>query len=216
MPKNIEMSTDLRFHLEQGAVTAKELSRLMEKSESRIREILKDLGDQVVRTEREGKAAVFSLPNGTEKPVDDEPAAVTEEPTSTEPEAPVADPAPATEGEAKETCPLCGSDAEQVVAGPEGSFLGSAKTCPDCGKTWNVFSRQEVAMVAQPEKGKRVPLNPQYKINEKIDAVTKAGGKLFYDRPARQWVLAPKGKDPMRMSAKEFSVETAETIIAKL
>ncbi|HVJ71216.1 MAG TPA: hypothetical protein VM531_06880, partial [Sphingomicrobium sp.] len=94
-----------------------------------------------------------------------------------------------------------------------GEFLGAAKTCSACNRTYNVHSREEITMPTPTAKGKRKPLNPQYKIDAKTAAVKDAGGKLTFDRESRQWVLHLKGKDPIRMTAKEFANETPESIV---
>ena len=111
------------------------------------------------------------------------------------------------------TCPLCQAEADQVQAGPEGSYLGACRTCAACGKTYNVFSKEEVKMAKEKSETKRsAPLNPQYKINAKIAAAEAAGGKLIYQREGRTWLLTKRGVDSKQMTAVEFSVETAESI----
>ena len=111
------------------------------------------------------------------------------------------------------TCPLCEAEADQVQAGPEGSYLGAARTCQACKKTYNVFTNEEVKMAKDKTEGKRAaPLNPQYKINQRIAAAEQAGGKLVYQREGRTWLLTKKGVEPKTMTAQEFSNETAETI----
>lgn len=111
-------------------------------------------------------------------------------------------------------CPLCQAEADQVQAGPEGSYLGACRTCAACKKTYNVFTNEEVKMAKEKTEGTKraAPLNPQYKINAKVEAAKVAGGKLSYEREGRTWLLMKKGVEPKRMTAVEFSNETAETI----
>lgn len=113
-----------------------------------------------------------------------------------------------------ETCPLCHAEADQVQAGPEGTYLGAARTCSACKKTYNVFSKEEVKMAKAPKEGTKraAPLNPQYKINAKIAGAEAAGGKLVYQRDGRTWLLTKRGVEPKQMTATEFSVETVESI----
>jgi hypothetical protein len=113
-----------------------------------------------------------------------------------------------------ETCPLCQATADQVQAGPEGTYLGAARTCSACKKTYNVFTKEEVKMAKDKTTGTKraAPLNPQYKINQRIAAAEQAGGKLVYQREGRTWLLTKKGVEPKQMTAQEFSNETVETI----
>jgi len=206
-PINAELAWLLREH---GPISAKNLARLHSKSESRMREILKQHQTEIQCKKDTAGVNVFWLPaevteEPTEEPLEEAQAIAEEQGLVTQPSTTPED-----------ACPLCGSTADQPQAGPEGSFLGAARTCSTCGKTYNAFSREEVTMPAKADKAKRTPLNPQYKIRLKTDAAEAAQGKLIFDREARQWVLTKKGKDPIRMTAKEFSVETAETITAKL
>lgn len=185
------MQTYLKTALLAGPLTVKELAAMIGKSESRTRELLKADQDTIKCKKNDAGTNVFWL--------DPEPAAEGE--------------AMQDEGDALLRCPLCQSTENQAPAGPEGSFLGSVRTCSDCGGSYNIHTNEEVEVPAKTEKGKRKPLNPQYKINLKTEAVQKAGGKLAYDREAREWVLTKKGKDPKRMTAKEFSLETEETLV---
>jgi hypothetical protein len=212
------IDTQLAFFLREAPTSAKELARLLGKSESRMREILKQHQGEVLCKKNDAGVNVFWLPP-TQDAAEAPPA--TEEPSAqvTEAEAPEASPTapPADAMVVQSPCPLCnGVPAVQTPAGAEGTFLGAANTCGSCGKTYNRFTGEEVTMPAKADKPKRTPLNPQYKIRLKTDAAQAAGGKLLFDKEARQWVLTKKGKDPIRMTAKEFSVETAETITAKL
>jgi hypothetical protein len=113
-------------------------------------------------------------------------------------------------------CPLCNSTADQKPAGEAGTFLGACMVCSDCGKTWNGITRKEVKNAPAPDKAKRQLLNPQHKINLKQDAVAKAGGSVRYDKNDRRWVLEDKDGNTQSFTAQEFSVETPETLVAKL
>ena len=115
-----------------------------------------------------------------------------------------------------ETCPLCKAEAVQVQAGPEGSYLGAARTCSACSQTWNIHTKEKINMADETKKEKRQPLNPQYKIDAKVDVATKGGAKLAYERESRSWVLTKKGQDPIRMNAQEFSNETPESIAKRI
>lgn len=97
-----------------------------------------------------------------------------------------------TEEETPEACPFCGSH-HVAPAGKSGTFLGDAVLrCDGCQKGFNKFSRQEVPVAEKKRKG---PINPQYKINAKVDAVAKLGGTLAYDKATRKWVLTLQGTE---------------------
>lgn len=172
---------------DHGPSTVKDLAGHTGLSESRIRELLKKFPD--LKSEKGGTApAVYSLPDPVEA-----------RGTQAEP--------------AKVTCPLCGSEAEQTSAGEEGSFLGACRTCSDCGKTYNAITGKE--LVDNPaENGKRKPLNPQYKIVAKTEALEAAGGKLTFDKASRQWIVTKADGAIFRLTAKQFSELTPETIVA--
>lgn len=96
------------------------------------------------------------------------------------------------EEETPEACPFCGSH-HVAPAGKEGTFLGDVVLrCDGCQKGFNKFSRQEVPVAEKKRKG---PINPQYKINAKVDAVAKLGGTLAYDKATRKWVLTLQGTE---------------------
>jgi ssDNA-binding Zn-finger/Zn-ribbon topoisomerase 1 len=212
---NKPIDNELAYFLRLGPTTAKELARLIGKSESRMREILKQHQDEIQCKKNEAGTNVFWLPSDQAADEGNAPAAD----TATIPAAAPSDASDqsGTDGQVSESaCPLCGATDGQEPAGAEGTFLGSAKTCGTCGKTYNIHSGEEVTMPAKGAKAKRTPLNPQYKINAKCEAATAAKGQLVFDKEARQWVLTKKGMDPVRMTAKEFSIETPETITAKL
>lgn len=218
---NKPIDSELAWLLREGPRSAKELARLAGKSESRMREILKQHQSEIhCKKKNDNNVNVFWLPKQDEGGdlVGEAAVEALETPAEdaaqvNEAETPEASP---TAPEGASTCPLCNSTADQTPAGPEGSFLGAANTCSECGKTYNRFTREEITMPAKGDKPKRTPLNPQYKIRLKTEAAEAAGGKLTYEREGRTWLLTKKGKDAIRMTAKEFSVETAETITAKL
>jgi len=111
---------------------------------------------------------------------------------SEEGKAPVQDAPTQAEEETPEACPFCGSHLVSP-AGKAGTFLGDAVLrCDGCQKGFNKFSRQEVPVAEKKRKG---PINPQYKINAKVDAVAKLGGTLAYDKATRKWVLTIQGTE---------------------
>jgi len=63
-------------------------------------------------------------------------------------------------------------------------------------------------------KSTKRSLNPQYKINKKVNAVEEAGGSLTYDRTTLLWTLTTKSGSTYPMSALEFSQETSESLVA--
>lgn len=105
-------------------------------------------------------------------------------------------------------CPLCGAEhSSQTAAGIEGTFLGdSCNFCHDCGKTYNHITGDEVPVGTTSTKKRRI-INPQSKINAKVDAVKSLGLDIFYDRPARLWAITdPKGqKDGVYLASREFA-----------
>lgn len=111
-------------------------------------------------------------------------------------------------------CKFCFSG--NISAGGEiGTFLGASTVCGDCGKTYNTFSGEEITPSATAGvKKKRQPLNPQYKINAKVEAVQAAGGNLSFDKEARQWTLVSPSGLLNLYSALEFSAHTPETLVA--
>lgn len=189
------MNDALRTALLGGPLTVKEIATQIGKSESRTRELLKADQTEIHSKKEDGRGNVFWLP---EARAEGTPA------TTTETEEPAE----------LDHCPFCNSATDQVQAGPDGTFLGAANTCGTCGKTYNRFSGDEVA---NPKKSKikRIPLNPQYKIDAKVAAVEAQGGKLSFDRQPREWILMGKN-NMVRMTAQEFSVETPESLVAKL
>lgn len=174
-------------------MTVKEIAAEIGKSESRTRELLKADQDKILCKKDDVGRNVFWI---------DKAAGATDDADLV--------------GEPITACPFCEAAEDQTPAGPEGSFLGAARTCGNCGKTYNQFSGEEVKNMPDKKAAKRKPLNPQYKINAKVDAVAAAGGKLAFDKEGRQWVLTKRGKDPKRMTAQEFANETPETLVAAI
>jgi len=108
-------------------------------------------------------------------------------------------------------CRFCAS-ANISAAGEIGTFLGAATVCGDCGKTYNTFSGEEITPSATAGvKKKRQPLNPQYKIKAKVEAVEAAGGKLVFEKESRLWVCCAKDEKVATFTAVEFSTLTPET-----
>jgi len=108
-------------------------------------------------------------------------------------------------------CKFCYSG-NVSAAGEIGTFLGAATVCGDCGKTYNTFSGEEITPSATASvKKKRQPLNPQYKIKAKVEAVEAAGGKLFFEKESRLWVCSAKDEKVATFTAVEFSTLTPET-----
>lgn len=220
------MNTELRNLLLSGPHTAKQVAEALGKSQTWARDNLKKHAAEIRCRKDQGQNLFWIEADDGFEATPDELAAQTtrqdvqaeraEETQADTPQAPPADPIPAAVGDG-DTCPLCHAEAEQVQAGPDGTYLGAARRCSACSRTYNVHSKEEVIMAKeQTEKKKRAPLNPQYKINAKIKAAEAAGGKLKYEREGKTWVLTKKGMDPKRMTAVEFSNETPETITAAL
>lgn len=110
------------------------------------------------------------------------------------------------EEETPEACPFCGSH-DVAPAGKEGTFLGDVVLrCDGCQKGFNKFSRQEVPVAEKKRKG---PINPQYKINAKVDAVAKLGGTLAYDKTTRKWILTLQGTETQMNSLDLSSFDPA-------
>jgi hypothetical protein len=227
------MNDTLRTVLLAGPLTVKEIAAQIGKSETRTRELLKADQSTIHSKKEDGRGNVFWLPA---ERAEGTPA--TTEVVDPGVDGPTGQDGPEGEdvqgqqlldagftagndGEAVPpegadvltTCPFCQNEDKQTQAGPDGTFLGAANTCGQCGKTYNKFSGDEIKAPAK-DKAKRQPLNPQYKINQRVEAVQKAGGKLLFDREAREWVLTRPGVDPKRMTATEFSIETPETLVA--
>lgn len=179
-------------------------------SESRVREILAAQDEGVLIATKEGRSTLFALAGNTPETAQGSPEdAANRDQGEMTPETEVgADTASTGPGD---PCPFCGSAAHQA-AGEEGTFLGGIETCNDCGKSWNRATGRE-ATTMKAAGGRKAPLNPQYKINAKVQAMEAAGGKLSYDKASKEWLVTKPSGQLIRMSAVEFSKETPETII---
>ena len=106
------------------------------------------------------------------------------------------------------TCPLCGETADQDPAGNPGTFLGDgALKCSACEKAYGRFNGVEIAM------GKVKPrkiVNPQYKINAKVNACKAEGIEIIYVKGERLWnfVDAVEGRMFMQMKSAKFAEYT--------
>lgn len=170
--------------LAQGPATVKAIAEATNLSDSRVREVLKKIPN--VESRKDGTApAEFWIEAGEEEPAGTEPT---------------------------DTCPLCKSHADQAPAGAEGTFLGACKTCSDCGKTYNAVTGKELRDNPS-SRTKRAPLNPQYKIQAKTQALEAAGGKLTFDKASRQWIVTKADGAIHRLTAKQFSELSPETIV---
>jgi hypothetical protein len=197
---------ELRFHLRQGRQSVAELKRLIGLSESRIRELLKVEPEAQSTDERPARFFIPDAPPAAE-PIPVEAITPAEEVgTMITVDTPTG---PALVAK----CPLCGSEEPQERAGAEGEYLGGCLICPSCGDTYNEATGQKLTVAPETEAKKRkAPQNPQYKINAKVDAVTKAGGTLAFDRQTRRWTRILKGKT-REFTAAEFAAQTPETIL---
>jgi hypothetical protein len=189
-----------------GEFTVKELAQSASLSESRVREVLKEI--QGIKTDGARPAKFW-----VETPMDED-GLDTETPTET----PMDEDGPDTETWDYPGCPFCSApNCSLTAAGPEGTFLGdSVYLCHECGRAHHIFTKEEVNLPGSKTgkgKGRRI-LNPQYKINAKIEAVKAVGGTLEYDRPIRTWWMTLPGKQPVKLSSREFSTLTPETLIS--
>jgi transposase-like protein len=210
------MKPELEKLLKEGRKTVKTLMKELGLSETRVRTLLKENQSVIHCAKNSVGQNEFWLPDDFEASEDElAQQSVRQEVQASKAEDTVAS-SPTVKGSnnGTPTCPLCQAEAAQVQAGPEGSYLGACRTCTACKKTYNVFTNEEVKMAKEKATGTKraAPLNPQYKINQKIDAAKVAGGKLTYEREGRTWLLTKKGVEPKRMTALEFSNETQETI----
>lgn len=124
--------------------------------------------------------------------------------------------------EKEPACPLCkeADPSDITAAGIEGTFLGdSCGLCHKCGKTFNLFTGEEIVEAKTSGSKKRRILNPQTKIDAKTAAAMKVGVKVEYERNARLWNLylpistGVNGSSTLlkSMSSKEFAqFSTAE------
>lgn len=116
-------------------------------------------------------------------------------------------------------CPLCGGDpGNQTAAGAEGTFLGdSCQICHECGKTYSCLDGSEVDVPADrtPSKKRRI-LNPQNKINAKVEACAVEGVEVFYNKPSRLWIISDNltGKVLTSMDSRQFAQYSPAELVA--
>ena len=194
------MDIALRTLLSVNALTVKEISASLTRSETWVREALKKHSDEIEATNSTVNPRVkvfFIYAPKNETPTEED---VTETPP----------------GEARASCPFCYSRGIHP-AGDADSFLGSALTCADCKRTFNTFTGEEIidAPNKTATKAKRQLLNPQNKTNAKVAAVEAVGGKLFYDRAERLWTLASANRGVLTFTALQISTMTPEALAAK-
>ena len=183
------MDTALKTLLETRAASVNDIVETLRRSPTWVRTQLKNHEDIILDAPSalNPRTTIYYLPAPQEP--------------SDEPSGPTGD----------EGCIFC-SSYKISAAGEIGTFLGAATVCGDCGKTYNTFSGEEITPSATAGvKKKRQPLNPQYKIKAKVEAVEAAGGKLFFDKEAREWVLTAKDGKMITLTAFEFSTHTPET-----
>lgn len=204
------MDTALKTLLETRAASVNDIVETLGRSATWVRTQLKNHEDIVLEAPSvlNFRTTLYYLPAPQEpagEPLEDAldfaPAALLEDPAH----------------EIDETrCRFCQST--NISAGGEiGSFLGAATVCGDCSKTYNTFSGEEITPSATAGvKKKRQPLNPQYKIRAKAEAVQAAGGNLSFDKEARQWTLVSPSGLLFLYTALEFSAHTPETLVALL
>jgi len=182
------MDTALRTLLETRAASVNDIAGTLGRSATWVRTQLKNHEDIILDTPSalHPRTTIYYLPAPQEP--SDEPS------------------------EAEATgCRFCAS-ANISAAGEIGTFLGAATVCGDCGKTYNTFSGEEITPSAPASaKKKRQPLNPQYKIRAKVEAVEAAGGKLVFEKESRLWVCSAKDGKVVTFTAVEFSTLTPET-----
>lgn len=117
-------------------------------------------------------------------------------------------------------CPFCGAEhsSQTAASAVEGTFLGDAcNFCHECGKTYNHITGEEVPVGSNGNPKKRRILNPQSKINAKVDGVKALGLEIFYDRPARLWSITdPEGQiDGIYLASRDFSEFTPSELQAR-
>lgn len=110
-------------------------------------------------------------------------------------------------------CPFCSGDASsQTAAGAEGTFLGdSCNMCHECGKSYNIYTGEEIHLPERKTK-KRVVLNPQSKIDAKVEALHEIGAEVHYDRPSRLWHFSTRAGIFFSMSSRQFSEYSPEEL----
>lgn len=112
--------------------------------------------------------------------------------------------------------PWGGDPSNQTAAGADGTFLGdSCNLCHETGRAYNRFTGEEVDLPSSKTGKKRRVLNPQSKIDAKVEALTDVGIKVSYDRPARLWRFAV-GKKTTQLTSREFSEYTPDELAAHI
>jgi hypothetical protein len=104
-------------------------------------------------------------------------------------------------------------------AGEAGTFLGdSAVREKETGHIFNKFTGERLPTAEKkPAGGKRKMLNPQYKINQKKDAVQAVGGDLQFDKSDRMWLILDKNNEVLyALTAVELAAATAEELAGKV
>lgn len=182
--------------IKKGSYTRTKMIEALE-AQARIQEIAEDPLPGFARNL--DKALIQSLAKKTK--IEFEPGSNESAPTPHEVEVPKAE----DEDEADGSCPLCGGDpSSQTAAGAEGTFLGDdCCFCHECERTWNHHNRKEVEVNLQGSSKKRRILNPQVKINAKVEACEAVGIRVEYNKPTRLWVASVPGE-----------VEGVRTVIA--
>jgi hypothetical protein len=198
------MDANLEYFLSRGPYTAKDLARLLGRSETWVRDSLKkEIGFVKCKKNSTG-SNVFWIGG----PSEDEPASEHQAQN------------PASEHQAENPvdcgqgliCPHCQSKGLQVPAGPEGTFLGAVWTCTDCNTSYNQFTHKVVDLEGAFKK-RKAPLNPQYKINAKTQAMKAVGGSVRFDKTDRVWSVEKANGDQFTFTAAEFSELTSQTIL---
>lgn len=176
------------------------------KAQARIQEIAEDPLPGFARNL--DKAPTAALAKKTK--IEFEPGSNESAPTPHEVEPPKA------EAEADGSCPLCGGEpCSQTAAGAEGTFLGDdCCFCHECGKTWNHHNRKEVEVNLQGSSKKRRILNPQVKINAKVEACEAVGIRVEYNKPTRLWVFVKGGAILSSMTSREFAQYSPTELVA--
>lgn len=113
------------------------------------------------------------------------------------------------------TCPMCGHEDldENFKALGEEEPLSACVTCPECDKSFNVYSGAEVP--TPKAKGKRRVLNPQATINRKTEHLLKeTGANMFFDREERLWTIThDEFDDSIYLTSKELSTLSKEALV---
>lgn len=205
----IQSIDTLRAALATGPQTVKELHTTTAISESRIRELLKlianelDIDDSV-------KPMTYCLPQEEEEQEPEHTQVEGEGTTQEEP----------TPANGMYPCPACNGTDTALASEEEGTYLNSVLVCKDCGKAHNYLTGAEVPVPATTggKKKRHKNLNPQKTIDKKRSAVEEAGGTLEYDGKERLWALGRKRqKTPiLTFSSQELAAYSAEELVAEL